>query len=94
MTNFTFNVAGDFGVHPRNIDIGDLLLHSDIGLCTAMQWFAPAHLGVVIVDSRSRHQGEWRYFRDFEFQKTMKLSKGEKDDNYRKDNNEDPVVTG
>ena len=95
MINLEYSLpSGEWGIEPRNISIGDLLRHQEIGLCTAMKWFAPAHLGVVIVDGRSPNQGEWRYLREYEFQKTMRLSKGEKNDNNRKNNNENPVVTG
>ena len=72
-----------WGIKPRDISIGDLLVHSDIGKCTAVKWFAPALLGVVIVDPDSDSTGEWRYIRGYDFENTILLSKGENDENDR-----------
>ena len=65
------------GVKPRNICIGDLLWIQTIGKCVAEKWFAPALLGVVIVDPDSKSVGEWRYIRGHDFEITTLLAKGE-----------------
>tara|TARA_Y100001938_G_C8096236_1_gene438370 strand:- start:4302 stop:4559 length:258 start_codon:yes stop_codon:yes gene_type:complete len=74
----------EFGVKPIDINIGDLLFHLDVGQCIAMEWFAPALLGVVIVDpSKPNTSGEWRYIRGHEFEATYIIAKGENDENNR-----------
>jgi len=74
----------EFGVKPIDINIGDLLFHVDVGQCVAMKWFAPAHLGVVVVDPRKpKSSGEWRYIRGYEFEATYIIAKGEDDENDR-----------
>ena len=74
----------EFGTKPRDISLGDLLFHVEVGQCIAMKWFAPAHLGVVVVDhNRPKTSGEWRYIRGFEFEQTYIVAKGNNDENDR-----------
>ena len=73
----------DLGVKPRDVHVGDLLWVQTVGKCTAVKWFAPALLGVVIVDPDSDSTGEWRYIRGYDFGNTVLLSKGDKDENNR-----------
>ena len=71
----------EFGIKPRDVAIGDLLFHLDIGQCVAMKWFAPALLGVVVVDyNKPKTTGEWRYIRGYEFDAAYIVAKGEKNE--------------
>ena len=74
----------DFGVKPIDVSIGDLLFHLDVGECIAMEWFAPAHLGVIVIDqNRPDSIGQWRYIRGHEFEAMYIIAKGENDENDR-----------
>ena len=56
-------------MHPRDVEVGQLVRVRGIGLCTVMNFFAPAYIGVVVVDpKRPELQGEWRYLRGLDLE--------------------------
>ena len=59
------------------VKIGQLILVKGFGLCVVMKFFAPAYIGVVVVDpSWPSIMGEWRYLRGLDFDEAEILADG------------------